>query len=270
MTDNQLPQNDPGGGPPPHVYALGRIDFRFPSTGVEKEFAQTIGRTRTANLTDRQALCEALARQENRYLVRELTFVLTIHGMDTYVLEPLDPRDFDLLADAVRPRPRPDDLDVVIGHRASCPAGGGCDEPAMPVVRFSQIYSFDSDALIGALDKPEQMSGEQFDDAAQELLSRIMLMADNTGAAPEHRAINYLAVRCPSIYRRTFEAHRDEASLSSIVVRPSAVSDTRLVMDVVFAYTHRTTGVTDKHLFQVDVSERYPYLPGSPKPYYDH
>ncbi|MEV3954327.1 hypothetical protein [Streptomyces albogriseolus] len=269
MTDDQRLENAPGGSLP-HVYALGRIDFRFPSTGVEKEFAQTIGRTRTANLTDRQALCEALARSENRYLVRELTFVLTIHGMDTYLLEPFDPRDFDLLADAVRPRPRPDDLDVVIGNRVACPSNGDCDGRALPVVRFSQLYSFDSDSLIGALEKPEKMSGEQFDDDAQELLARIMLMADNTGVAPEHRAINYLAVRCPSIYRRTFEAHRDEASLSSIEVRPSAVSDTQLVMNVVFAYTHRTTGVTDKHLFQVDVSGRYPYLLSSPKPYYDH
>ncbi|SHM91944.1 cyanobactin maturation protease PatG family protein [Actinacidiphila paucisporea] len=269
MTDDQLP-NDPGSGPPPYVYALGRIDFRFPSTGVEKEFAQTIGRTRTANLTDRQALCEILAKPENRYLVRELTFVLTIRGTDTYILEPDDPRDFDLLADAVRPRPQPDDLDVVIGHRAACPTGGGCDGRALPVVRFSQIYSFDSDSLIGALEKPEDVSGEQFDAAAKELLARIMLVADNTGAAPEHRAINYLAVRCPSVYRRTFEAYRDESSLSSIEVRPSPVSQTRLVMNVVFAYTQRTTGVTDKHLFPVDATERYPYLQGSPQPYYDH
>lgn len=269
MTDDQL-QNDPGGGPPPYVYALGRIDFQFPSTGVEKEFAQTIGRTRTANLTDRQALCEALARPENRYLVRELTFVLTVQGSDTYILRPSDPRDFDLLADAVRPRPRPDDLDVVIGHLAPCPAGGGCDGSALPAVHFSQIYSFDSASLIAALDKPEDMSGEQFDDTAQELLARIMLMADNTGVTPEHRAVNYLAVRCPSVYRRTFEAHRDEASLSSIQVRPSAAGHPRLVMNVVFAYTHRTTGVTDKHLFQVDATEKFPYLHGSPRPYYDH
>ena len=39
-----------------YVYAMGRIEPRFPRLAVEKEFAQATGRAPTAGLTDRQAL----------------------------------------------------------------------------------------------------------------------------------------------------------------------------------------------------------------------
>ena len=39
-----------------YVYALGRIEPRFPRLSVEKEFAQATGRAETVNVTDRQAL----------------------------------------------------------------------------------------------------------------------------------------------------------------------------------------------------------------------
>ena len=45
----------------------------------------------------------------------QLCFVMTIEGLETYVLVPRDPSDLDLLIDAVRPNPSPLDLDVVIG-----------------------------------------------------------------------------------------------------------------------------------------------------------
>jgi hypothetical protein len=42
--------------PASYVYALGRIEPRFPRLSVEKEFAQATGRAETVNLTDRQVL----------------------------------------------------------------------------------------------------------------------------------------------------------------------------------------------------------------------
>ena len=44
-----------------YVYALGRVEPRFPSLAVEKEFAQATGRAETAGLTDRQALHAVLS-----------------------------------------------------------------------------------------------------------------------------------------------------------------------------------------------------------------
>jgi hypothetical protein len=43
--------------------------------------------------------------------------VLTIQGLETYILLPRDPGDLDLLIEAIRPRPSPEDQDAVIGLR---------------------------------------------------------------------------------------------------------------------------------------------------------
>src|SRR5437764_11896654 len=60
----------------PYVYAIGQIDVRFPSLGLEKEFAQSTGRGQTAGLSDKQALQAVLSDRKNRYLVRQLCWVL--------------------------------------------------------------------------------------------------------------------------------------------------------------------------------------------------
>src|SRR5215471_1648584 len=51
-----VPAPNLGGATVNFVYALGRIDPRFPRVSVEKEFAQVTGREKMAGLTDRQAL----------------------------------------------------------------------------------------------------------------------------------------------------------------------------------------------------------------------
>jgi len=61
--------------PASYVYALGRIEPRFPRLSVEKEFAQATGRAETVNLTDRQALRQVL--EQNRYLVKQLCWLMT-------------------------------------------------------------------------------------------------------------------------------------------------------------------------------------------------
>ena len=79
---------------------------------AEKEYAQATGRTETAIQTDREALHTVLSRKENRYLARLLCWVLTIEGVETYILTPRDPSDLELLTQAIRPAPRPTDIDV--------------------------------------------------------------------------------------------------------------------------------------------------------------
>src|SRR5215469_11737591 len=92
-----------------YVYALGRIEPRFPRLSVEKEFAQATGRAETVNLTNRQALRRVL--EQNRYLVKQLCWVMTIGGLETYIVAPRDPTDANLLVESLRPNPRPGDID---------------------------------------------------------------------------------------------------------------------------------------------------------------
>ena len=188
-----------------YVYAIGRVEARFPNLATEKEFAQATGRTETAGKTDQQTFHAVLSKRENRYLVRQLCWVLTIQGLETYLLVPRDPADIDLLVEAIRPAPNPNDIDVVIGMRGPTAPPEMCNGLMVPIVAFDQLYSFDRDALIKAIPKPEKTTAAQFGPAAEELFNRIMQLTDNAGATDEHRALNYLAMRYPAIYAKAAE-----------------------------------------------------------------
>ncbi|MEA2181449.1 MAG: hypothetical protein QOK16_3377 [Solirubrobacteraceae bacterium] len=253
----------------PYVYALGRIEPRFPSLAVEKEFAQATGRANTVGLTDRQALQEVLSERSNRYLARMLCWVLTIEGLETYVLLPGDPSDLELLIDALRPTPRPTDVDVVIGLRGAITPPHLCNGLMVPTVIYDQIYSFDVDALLESIPRPDDADEKQFAAVAEEVLWRILQLADNAGATDEHRALNYLAVRYPALYANAAEQYAHNATLTSVEVRPSRLSGVRNIVNAILSYTHRQTDVTDKQFVRVDVTEEYPFLVSKLMPYYD-
>jgi hypothetical protein len=253
-----------------YVYAIGRVEARFPNLSAEKEFAQAIGRTDTAGKTDQQTFHAVLSQRQNRYLVRQLCWVLSIQGLETYLLLPRDPEDIDLLVEAIRPAPSPNDIDVVIGMRGLIAPPTMCNGLMVPIVIFDQIYSFDRNALIKAIPKPEKNTDAQYGPAAEELFNRIMQLTDNAGATDEHRALNYLAMRYPAIYDRAAEAYALDFSLTGVEVRPSPLSSTRKIVDVIFSYTNRNTDFKEKFYVRVDVTEEFPFLVTRMSPYYDH
>lgn len=254
---------------PSWVYAIGNIEARFPTVSVEKEFAQATGRDKTSGLTDRQALHTVLSKPENRYLVRQCCFIMTIEGLETYILTPRDSADFGLLVEAVRPNPSPADLDVVIGMKGPIAPPQLCNGLMVPIVVFDQIYSFDGDALIKSIPKPEKIAAKDFAPAAEELFDRIMQLADNAGATDENRALNYLSVRYPAIYSTASDAFARNASLDAVEVRPSPLSAARKVVEVVFAFRNRNTDVVEKFFARVDIADEFPFLVTKMSPYYD-
>jgi hypothetical protein len=251
------------------VYAIGRVEARFPTLAAEKEFAQATGRTDTAGKTNQQTFHSVLSRRENRYLVRQLCWVLTIQGLETYLLVPRDPGDIDLLVEAIRPVPSPNDIDVVIGLRGSIAPPEMCNGLMVPIVAFDQLYSFDRDALIKAIPRPPKATAAQFGPAAEELFNTIMQVTDNAGATDDHRALNYLAMRYPAIYAKAAEQFAQASSLTGVEVRPSPLSSTRTIVDVVFAYTDRKTDFVEKFSVRVDVTEEFPFLVAKLSPYFD-
>jgi hypothetical protein len=252
------------------VYALGRIEARFPNLAAEKEFAQATGRTDTIGKTDQLTFHAVLSQRENRYLVRQLCWVLTIQGLETYLLHPRHAADLDLLIDAIRPAPSPSDIDVVIGMRGPIAPPEMCNALMVPIVMFDQIYSFDRDALIGAIPKPsEKTTAAQYRPVVEELFDRIMQLTDNSGNSDEHRALNYLAMRYPAIYAKAAEEFARDCSLTSVEVRPSSLSQTRNIVEVIFAYTNRKTDFTEKFYVRCDVTEEFPFLVTKLSPYYD-
>ena len=254
---------------PSNLYAVGRLEARFPRLSVEKEFAQAAGRDETAGQTDQETFSKVLSKPENRYLARELCWVLTIQGLDTYIVYPRDPRDFDRLVEAIRPRPSPTDIDVVIGTRGPIASPELCNGLMVPIVVFDQAYSFDRDTLIKAIPRPEKMTQKQFEAAAAEVLDTILQMTDNAGAMAGHRTLNYLAMRYPAIYAKAAEQFQRDFSLSGVEARRSPLSDARTIVEAIFSYTNRSTDFTEKFCVRVDATEEFPFLVSKLAPYYD-
>ena len=96
-----------------------------------------------------------------------------------------------------------------------------------------------------------------------------MQMTDNSGNTDEHRALNYLAMRYPGIYDKAAEEFARDFSLTGVEARPSPMSGTRNIVDIVFSYTNRKTDFTEKFYARVDVTEEFPFLVTKMSPYYD-
>lgn len=252
-----------------YVYAIGRVEARFPRLSVEKEFAQVTGRADAAGLTDQQAFHAVLAQPENRYLARQMCWVMTIQGLETYLLSPTDPADYGLLVEAIRPEPDPRDVDAVIGARGPIAPPELCNGLMLPIVWLDQVYSFDRAELIKALPRPEKVSEKQFEATAAEVLDRVIQVTDNAGATDEHRALNYLAMRYPTLYAHTAGFHARDFALSAVETRESPLSGARKIIEVIFSHTNRATDFTEKSIVRVDVSEEFPFLVTKMTPYYD-
>ena len=252
-----------------YVYAIGRVEPRFPQLSTEKEFAQAAARSDTTGRTDRQTLHQVLTKAENRYLARRMCWVFTIEGLEVYILRPRDSSDLDRLLEAIRPQPSPLDLDVVVGRRGPLASPDACNGLIVPIVVPDQLYSFDRVTLIQAIPRPDKLTDKQFAAASQEVLDRILHMTDNAGGTGEHRALNYLAMRYPGIYTRTAEQFARDFALSAVEVRPSPLGQTRTVVDAIFAYTNRRTDFSEKFFARVDVTETFPFLVSKLSPYYD-
>jgi len=264
--------NSNGADTTAYVYAIGRVELRFPSLGLEKEFAQATGRSDTAGLTDREATHSVLSEGASRYLLRQLCWVLTIEGLETYILVPRDPGDYDLLLEAFRANPSSEDKDCVIGVRGPVAPPEMCNGLQVPIVAFDQIYSFDRVTLVKNIPRPETVAAKQekqFRSASGELFDRLMQIADNAGATDEHRAVNYLAVRYAKIYEMATQMYSENSSLSLVEVQPSRLSGVRNIVAVIFAFTNRQTDVTKKYFVRVDVTEEFPFLVTKLSEYYD-
>lgn len=268
---------------PSYIYALGKVEVRFPSLGLEKEFMQATGQVDTAGMTDPEALHAILSQPQNRYLARQMCWVFTIEGVDTYLLQPRESTDLELLINALKIPDRPmddvNDVDVVIGMRGPLAPPEMCNGLTVPIVVFDQLYSFLLEEFVDALkakrkaldkEKDKQrdevvidmlkLSEGNFTNAAQVMFRRIHQLTDNAGATDEDRALNYLAVRYDRIYQLATVLHHQNYAFSAVEVRPSRLSGIRNIVDVIFSFTSRETDVTEKWFVRVDMTEEFPFL----------
>jgi len=254
---------------PSYVYAIGRIQPRFPKCLYKKEFAQAVGRSDTTGLTDGETLRNILAERQSRYLARKMCWVFTVDGVNTYIVLPRDPIDYELLINALRPAPRPTDIDVIIGVKGPIAPVEMCNGLSVPIVVFDHMYSFDVDGLIKSIPRPEKIKEEQFTKVAEEVFHRVIQLHDNAGNTDEQRAVNYLSVRYDQIYSTVAYMHGNDFSLTSIEAHLSRLSGAQKIVNVILSFTNRKTDIVEKYSTRVDVTEEFPFLVTALSPYYD-
>lgn len=250
-----------------YIYAIGNVEPRYPNASVEREFQHVLGTTKTSGKTDQQAKHLVLSERSNRYLTREMCWVLVVNGIETYALRPRYPEDFDLLMQAFRPSPSETDMNIVIGSKGPIAPPDMCDGKPLPIVIFDQIYSDSKEELKKIIPRPENIAAKTFDDTANDILYRILSMVDNVGATDRDRALNFLAVRSPEIYAYTADMYGKEFSFRNIEVRPSPIPVMgQREVDVICIYAHRSKPIEEKCLLRVNVG-KYPYITKFVYPY---
>jgi hypothetical protein len=257
---------------PSYVYAIGKVVHRFPNRSLEMELAQAMGRRaeeQTRGVTREEVLYRALTDATNRHIARQICYILNIEGLETYVLIPSDPLDIDRLAEAIRPAPGVGDINVVIGRRGPIAPPHMCNGLIVPIVSVDQIYSFDRDTLMKSIPKRKGTSDDQFRKTTDALFNHIIQIADNAGVIDEHRALNYLSVRYDEIYHRTQLMQDENYSFTAVEVRPSRLSGTQKIVDVIFSYENRANRVVQKWFCRVDVTGEWPFLVSPLREYFE-
>jgi hypothetical protein len=255
-----------------YIYAVGKIVYRFPNRSIELELAQALGRRPeedTKGRTQDEVIYNALTDSANRYITRQICYVLTIEGLETYILVPSDPLDIDSLAEAIRPNPGVEDINVIIGRRGPIAPREMCNGLMLPIVIVDQIYSFDRDTLMKSIRKQKGTKEDQFRKTSDAIFNYIIQIADNAGEIDEHRALNYLAVRYDEIYHRTQLLQDENFSFTGIEVRQSRLSGVEKIVDVVFSYENRTNRAVQKWFCRVGVSGEFPYLVSPMQEYFE-
>jgi len=262
------------------VYAIGRIVPRFPDLGVEKEFAQAGGGAGAADgILETNRLIEILKEPQSRYLARQLCWVFHNGQTETFTLVCRDAAEAERLVEAM-PRGETADqtIQVVVGSLGYAPADAPCAGAALPAVVVDHHLTFPMSSFIDAL--AEQGGGdkgskgntskadEPFRVAAQDLFARLTRRSDNRGMTDEHRALNYVALRYPPLYRLAADSHRDGKSLVDVQVRRGPGGARRLVA-VRMVFRARRTDIVERYECMVDVTDRFPFLSTSISQVYD-
>jgi len=248
------------------VYAIGQIGTRCLTEGVERELRQAMGGKDPMDIANLPDLRATLTKPENRYLVRELCWVLAVDGIDSYVLAPSDPTDMVRLPEAIRPHSRSDNIDAAVGRIVDpSPADASCSQIPLPILAFDQIHSFDNKSFAKSLKQAdEQEIDESF---IVDVLQKLTSLGGGLGVTAEHRALNYVILRYPTLYHLASKKASEGCSLQAVRLLRSPVTGGRTVVDVLLTFISNVDTRVDRWSVKVDVTDKYPFLRGTLSPH---
>ena len=253
---------------PQYIYSIGKIDVRFPSLGIEREFQQRerqilLGKKKGwSNSGER--LYEVLSA--NPHIARVVCYVHLVGNIPAYVVAPAGLEVMNSLISAVRGHTEPDLFSVVIGKRGPMATPMTCAGVLAPMMACDQVYTFTIKEFIrGLLERTEHILSARnlepgsFEAIAEDVFRRIASSLENLGAQDGHRALNYLLVQHPGVFIAVAE-RANTAALESIETRVTQGSMSNRVVTVIFSFVDRAIGVTERLFCRVDVTEEWPFF----------
>lgn len=273
---NAVVQLAEGPGLSGYVFAIGRIKPFFPALDLEKEYKQLVPRPPPPALngaTEDRILQWVL--QENPFLAREMGWVFLIQNVSTYLLDPRSPSELEQFVKSIVPTSTTEvSYDVIIGVQdpgATLGAGDG----SVPGVTVNRTYQFTLTDLVNSVIAALQAQGVMPLPASAQitrLFDDLLQLADNTGDADEHRALNYASVNYPEIYVPLSSGGPGAVVTSyftGVEPRRSPLGGGRAIIDVILSYMNQTSGVVNKRYTAIDVSGQFPFLVTPLQPYFD-
>lgn len=252
-----------------YIYAIGKIDIRFPTIGVEREFQQ-----RERNLSNKQEKNGAQPRGQrladvlraHPHLVRSISFIQTIGSTPAYLLVPASTEIAQTMLDAVTAADHDDAWTLVIGRGGPMAEPGTCGGLMVQLVACDMFYGFRlAEFVDGLIDRVQhilddrKIDREHFSKGARELFGRLVLSMENMGGQDSHRALNYLLVQHPGPYVALAE-RAGRAVLDNVETRLSVTAGARTHVAVILTFIDRTTGVPERLFTRIDVTEEWPFV----------
>jgi hypothetical protein len=267
-----------------YIYAIGEVQARFPSLDIEKEFLQllTPDDTKTPGSTFEQRLYNVLSRPENLYFAREMAWAFLIEDVGTYMLRPRSDVELGQLIESIKPDPTPGQVqyDVIIGTNEPLAASS----EGLPTVTVNRLFHFTVTELVQKVPLPPSIQSmpegasknaaiAQFQLLVSSIFNDMLQLADNTGDADEHRALNYVSLTYPAIYTLSFSLPASVSggswTFTGVEVRPSVLGGARRIIDVILRYTDQSAGVVTRYYTSVDVTGQFPFLVTKLQQYFD-
>jgi PatG C-terminal len=252
------------------VYAVGRLQARFPTLGVEREYAQVADTPPEAPVRSGQ-LKDVLSAPEHRYLARQLCWVFKGPAGDACTVIPREDNDLAELIDLLAPEEE-QVVQALVGSPAASVSPTPCLAAGLPAAWPEQVLSFTMDEFTEALPRGEHGEGPTEGDglrsAAEYVFAQLTQRADNRGLTDEHRALNYLALRYPAIYHLAAQAMGEGKTLIGVDAHPVQSGDRRVVA-VRPVFRHAKTHVVERYYCPVDVTDLFPLLTGALTQTYD-
>lgn len=261
------PGQAPGLGMPASispVYAFGSLRMTYPSRSLEKEMksAMVAMKGSFGSIADQYLQTgyglQLLGQGQYDYILRDACFILTIGEIDAYLVQARGYPERHAMVAASNQQPAPSIYSAIIGPLGPVAGPEVCNGLQLPIVYCNQIFSTTAAAMEHYLQTaigPDTDTESQ----SQQMFQLLMQMTDNTGSSPEHRALNYVALRYPLIYKIAATMYQQGFRLIRIEVTSSSFPDAR---DIVFTYQMNDIGQLTQWRCSIDVSGLFPYIVG--------